>query len=276
MTTTTIDEIAQLIQEGQAAARAGDTFTARERFRRATELEPQRAEAWIGLSSAVPILAEKHDHLRRALALAPGHPEALSGLAAVERLLAAGHQLAPAPAEHPADQPAAGQPRPPAPARCYRHRGHETGLRCIQCERPICGECAELTPVGQLCPDCRLVRRPRNYQISLANLGAAGLAGLLGATAGALVVMLVISPLPLVGLLLALLAGPFSGGLIVGVSDRLTQAKRGRAMQIAVGLGIGLGGLPLLLSTLAGPWLLTLLLAGYLALAVSSAAARLR
>lgn len=278
MTITTTAEISQLIQEGQAAADTGDTFTARERFRRATEIEPDSAEAWIALSTTVPVLAEKRDHLRRALRLAPTHPQAQAELADVERLLAEGHQLAPIAtlvAQPAGDNRAPAMSSPPTPARCYRHSGCETGLHCIQCDRPICGECAEVTPVGQLCPDCRLARRPRNYQISLANLGAGWLAGLIGAAAGALVVVLVISPLPLFGLFLTLLAGPFSGGLIVGLSDRLTHAKRGRPMQFAVGVGIGLGGLPLLL-LLAAPTLPTLLLGGYLALALSSAALRLR
>ena len=39
------------------------------------------------------------------------------------------------------------------PAYCYRHPDRQTGLRCSRCDRPICGECANPAPVGQLCPD---------------------------------------------------------------------------------------------------------------------------
>jgi membrane associated rhomboid family serine protease len=39
------------------------------------------------------------------------------------------------------------------PTYCYRHPDRQTGLRCSRCERPICGECANPAPVGQLCPD---------------------------------------------------------------------------------------------------------------------------
>jgi len=39
------------------------------------------------------------------------------------------------------------------PTFCYRHPDRQTGLRCSRCERPICGECANPAPVGQLCPD---------------------------------------------------------------------------------------------------------------------------
>jgi membrane associated rhomboid family serine protease len=39
------------------------------------------------------------------------------------------------------------------PTYCYRHPDRRTGLRCSRCDRPICGECANPAPVGQLCPD---------------------------------------------------------------------------------------------------------------------------
>jgi membrane associated rhomboid family serine protease len=41
----------------------------------------------------------------------------------------------------------------PTPTTCYRHPDRVTGLRCSRCDRPICGECANPAPVGQLCPD---------------------------------------------------------------------------------------------------------------------------
>ena len=37
---------------------------------------------------------------------------------------------------------------------------------CTVCGRPICGECAMMTSVGQLCPDDRKARRPSNYKVS--------------------------------------------------------------------------------------------------------------
>lgn len=43
-------------------------------------------------------------------------------------------------------------PRPPAPT-CYRHPGRETYVRCVRCDRPICGECQHAASVGFQCPD---------------------------------------------------------------------------------------------------------------------------
>jgi hypothetical protein len=37
---------------------------------------------------------------------------------------------------------------------CYRHPNRQTTLRCNRCEKPICSQCAILTPVGYRCPDC--------------------------------------------------------------------------------------------------------------------------
>ena len=275
--TTTVGEVDQLLQEGRVAALAGDTFTARERFRRATEMEPESAEAWIGLSSVMPVLAERRVYLQRALALEPGMAEAQAGLADVEKLLAEGLRLTPAQrqVEQRARDGAAERPEVVLAA-CYRHPQRETGLRCFQCGEPICSKCAQVADVGQLCPHCRLARRPRNYQVSAGNLAVAGLAGLVAGLTGALLVVLVIGRIPLFGLILTLLAGPFSGELVVRLSDQLTQAKRGSSMRLVVGLALGLGGLPLLAPLLFAPSLLTLLLAGYLALAISSAVTRLR
>ena len=37
---------------------------------------------------------------------------------------------------------------------CVNHPNRETSLRCNRCEKPICTQCAVLTPVGYRCRDC--------------------------------------------------------------------------------------------------------------------------
>ncbi|HEX2046106.1 MAG TPA: rhomboid family intramembrane serine protease [Gaiellaceae bacterium] len=37
---------------------------------------------------------------------------------------------------------------------CYRHPGRETGVRCSNCERPICTDCMVYAAVGIKCPEC--------------------------------------------------------------------------------------------------------------------------
>ena len=251
-------EVQQLIQEGRAAALAGDTFAARTSFRRAAELDPENVDAWLGLSGVVPILAEKREHLLRVLALAPGNEEARASLAYVEKLQAEGLQIAPSrrrEERHASGDasPLLSAPEPDAPAEaqalfCYRHPDRETGLRCVQCERPICGACAQITNVGQLCPECRRARRPANYQVTTANAIVGGVVALIAAALIALPFLLFARGF-FVFLIIIFLA-PAVAELVVRITDRLTRLKRGRAMQVAVGAGFALGTAPWLLASL--------------------------
>jgi hypothetical protein len=37
---------------------------------------------------------------------------------------------------------------------CANHPGRETSLRCNRCDKPICAQCAVLTPTGYRCKEC--------------------------------------------------------------------------------------------------------------------------
>ncbi|MFO7166752.1 MAG: hypothetical protein DIU80_001875 [Chloroflexota bacterium] len=279
MAESTAAEVQQLIQEGRAAALAGDTFAARNSFRRATELDPESVEAWLGLSSVVPILSEKREHLQRVLTLDPNHAEARASLAYVEKLQAEGLQIAPSRRREERiasgdASPLLSAPEPPeaAPATqtlyCYRHPDRETGLRCVQCERPICGACAQITPVGQLCPECRRARRPANYQVSTANAIVAGVVALVAAALICLPFLLFARGF-FVFLIIIFLA-PAVAELVIRIADRLTKTKRGRPIQVAVGVGFALGALPWLLVSL------NLFLLMFVVLVIITAVTRLR
>ena len=267
------DEVQQLVQDGRAAAMAGDTFAARASFRRATELDPSCTEAWLGLSGVVPILAEKRDYLRRVLEIEPDNAEAAASLRYVEKLQAEGLQIAPSKRRE--ERTASGDASPllsapepvlPAVEYCYRHPDRETGLHCIQCNRPICGACAQTTPVGQLCPECRRGRRPSNYQVSARDVIVGALVALI---ASALVaVLLLFVTRGFFGLIIIFMAGPAIAEFIIRIVDRFTRLKRGRPMQVAVGVAMALGTLPFAL--------LNPLLFLYLVLGVTTAVARLR
>jgi membrane associated rhomboid family serine protease len=51
---------------------------------------------------------------------------------------------------------------------CYRHPNRETGVRCSNCERPICPDCMTSTPVGMRCPEC--ARRGRTQMRTISSL----------------------------------------------------------------------------------------------------------
>jgi hypothetical protein len=275
MAESTTDEVQQLVQQGRAAAMAGDTIAARASFRQATEIDPDCAEAWVGLSGAVPILAEKREYLQRALALEPGNADIAASLRYVEQLQSQGMQLEPSRRREERNasgdaSPLLSAPEQPATAveYCYRHPDRETGLHCIQCGRPICSECATMTPVGQICPEDRRARRPSNYQVSGGDVVVAGLVAFF---ATALVAFLLgLFRLGFFGIFIMFMLGPAIAEFIVRIVDRVTKLKRGRPMQITVGTAMVLATLPMVLLT--GNFLLLL----FLAVGVSTAVARLR
>lgn len=291
-TTTTAGEARALVAEGNAALIAGDAYTARQRFRQALELDPERVEAWVGLAGSVRPYREKREHLQRALTIDPANPEARAVLAQVEARLAAGEILAPggvqvrepvaaAPAEPP--PPVTAPPAAPSDTLyCYIHPGRETGLRCTNCDRPICGECAQRAAVGQLCPECAKARRPVNYQVSGANLVTAGAVALVYGLLMTFLASQLLGMIGFFGLFAAFLLGPVVGDLLVRLSDRLTRNKKGRPMQLALAGCYALGASPLFLLLVLVGGLRLLFSAGVLALilftvtAITTIVARVR
>lgn len=285
----TTNDIASLIQEGQAALLAGDTYEARQRFRRVVELDPTSAAGWIGLAGAVRPYKEKQQYLQRALELDQTSTEARASLEYVEAKLAIGEILAPRGVSTPVDDPilpsfddsrsesdsAYPDIKPATEMQyCYIHPDRETGLHCTQCERPICAECMVRAPVGQLCPECARARRPRNYQVSVGNLAVAGLIGLVGSFFANFVAAQFLFRLGFFAFFLAFILAPMAGELFVRILDRVTHGKRGKEMQVTVGISIGLGAAPLLPFLLGGFPSLPLLL--FIIMTITTAVARLR
>lgn len=275
---STTSEVQTLIQAGNAALVAGDTYEARQRFRRATELEPENVEAWMGLAGSVRPYSEKREHLQRALTLDPGNGEVRASLEYVEGKIAAGEVLAPRGVTEPkpervpddlieeGDLPLAAHET--ETQYCYLHPDRETGLRCTHCDRPICSQCLVRAPVGQLCPECARARRPRNYQVSANTLLIAVPIALISSALVSVLVALFLRGF--FAFIIAFIIAPFVAEFIVRVLDRLTHAKRGRTMQIAVGVSIGLGAAPMLMLTLSLPLLL------FIIITISTAVTRLR
>jgi hypothetical protein len=241
-----------LLQAGRVAANAGDTMAARRYFRQATELAPEIAETWIGLSSVVPVLSEKRNYLERAVSLDPGNQEAQASLQYVTQLIAQGATLIPSAnqarrtAETASASASAASPSEPSTATseiayCYRHPTRETGLRCVSCERPICASCAYPAPVGHLCPECRNQRRPVNYQVNPGQLAVAATVAFFSSMVLLVLFELLTSAVGFFSFYLAFILGPLAGALIARIVDRFVRSKRGRAIQITVGVAVVLG-----------------------------------
>ncbi len=127
---------------------------------------------------------------------------------------------------------------------CYRHPDRETMLRCARCERPICSECAVLTPTGYRCEECiRGQQKVFDTAKSIDYPVAFVLAGLL-AFGGSLVVgvlgFFIIFVAPLVGLVIA------------EAVRRAVHRRRSPQLYRLAAAGAALGALPFLAINIFG------------------------
>lgn len=264
----TTEEVEALIRRGTTAARLGDREEARQAFRQATKLDPTNVEAWLGLSGVVGTLTEKRQCFQRVLELDPANPEAQEGLEAVERRLTSRDSepisFAPAP-----EAEVAIAPQPQTAAVCYRHPNIETGLQCMQCGRFICGRCSQLTPVGQICLECRRERRAPNYKVGPVDLVKGFIAAFIAGALGALITRFIPGGFFLI--IFIIILGPIIGESVMRIIEYATN-KRGPAIQAAVTGGL-LGGAGVVSFFIGANWLMLLI---FLILAISTAVARLR
>jgi len=121
---------------------------------------------------------------------------------------------------------------------CTVHPDRETTLRCNKCDRPMCPECAVLTPVGYRCRECVRGIQSGYYKATQTDYATifAVCAGLTGVAAA------IFSAINL-GLLFTLILALPIGGMIAEGALRFTSRRRGRqSANIAVG-GAVAGGL---------------------------------
>ncbi len=216
-------EAASLVQRGIAAARAGERDEARSVLTRATDLDPENAQAWLELAGVVDDLQQKRTYLQRALQLKPFDEEARLGLERVEQKLGI---------------TSAAQPAAEETLHCTWHPDRETLLRCARCGKPMCPECSRRHPVGLRCKECAQAMRSPLYKVSTSDFAIAGLVGLVLATIAA-GVMTFIGGLWFI----ALFVGPAIGGFVGETMSRVVRNKRGRGMQLLAGVCIVLGAM---------------------------------
>ncbi len=121
---------------------------------------------------------------------------------------------------------------------CYLHPERETLLRCNNCARPICAQCAILTPTGYRCKECiqsqqKKFETAQATDLVIAPLLAAGLS-----FAGSLVATTL-------GFFTIFLA-PFAGMAIVEVCRLVTQRRRSVLLVRLITAATLIGSLPYL------------------------------
>lgn len=150
---------------------------------------------------------------------------------------------------------------------CALHPERDTELRCNRCERYMCVECAQRTPVGYTCRQCL-----RSHEDKFFTGGALDyvIVAALGAAGGAAMALL----MTLIGgfLLLGVVIAPALGGAIAQLALGATGRRRGRHSGLVCAASVLLGGLALGLF-ISGMGLFSLI---YLGLAASAAFARFK
>jgi len=116
---------------------------------------------------------------------------------------------------------------------CANHPDRETGLRCNRCGKPICSECAVLTPVGYRCKQCV---REQQQQFETARPLDFVLIAVLAAAGGGLGSLL-LGIFNLWGVFLA----PVVGGGLGDILQRVIRPRRSRNMPWFAAAGVLLG-----------------------------------
>jgi hypothetical protein len=133
---------------------------------------------------------------------------------------------------------------------CYVHPNRETSLRCNNCERPICAQCAVRTPTGYRCREC--VRGQQKafdtsewYDYIFGFIVAAVLSGI------ASFLVTLIGGIGFFGWILIAAGAPTAGVLISESVRSVTRKRRSRPLFITVAVAVVLGALPVILFQLA-------------------------
>jgi hypothetical protein len=129
---------------------------------------------------------------------------------------------------------------------CYVHPNRETTLRCNNCNRPICAQCAVRTPTGYRCKECvrgqqKVFNTSEWYDYVLGFVVAAVLSGV----AASLVTM--IGGIGIFGWFIIAAGAPTAAVVIAEGVRLVTRRRRSRPLFITVVVGVVLGALPVIL-----------------------------
>src|SRR5512140_3662215 len=129
---------------------------------------------------------------------------------------------------------------------CYVHPDRETSLRCNNCNRPICADCAIRTPTGYRCRECVRVQlkvfdTSQWYDYIL----GFGVAVVLSAVAAFLVTL--IGRIGFIGWFLIAAGAPTAAVVIAAGVRMVTRRHRSRPLFITVAAGVVLGAIPVIL-----------------------------
>ena len=135
---------------------------------------------------------------------------------------------------------------------CYVHPTRETALRCNNCNRPICAECAVRTPTGYRCRECVKMQQ-KVFDTALGRDYVFGfvVAALLSLGMAFLVTIILSIGFGILGWFLLLAGAPTAGVIIAEAVRNITRKRRSRPLFLTVAAGVVAGALPIMLGALA-------------------------
>ena len=252
-----------LLRQADKVAENGKRAAAAQLYTEILEEAPETEAAWIGLAAVEIETADKEKALQQALAINPDSIAAKKGLARLwSEALPEVEEVVEETAVSPAPSKDEHQHAVVSPAKqeeafdlvCYRHPDRDTALRCYNCNKPICSQCAVKTPVGYSCPDCIREKedvffnsKPTDYVVApLVALPLSILAGYLISFLGG----------GFFGYIIVFFVGGLIGGFIGRISKRAVGYRRGRYLPHTVGamviLGAVIPSIPILLAIVLG------------------------
>jgi hypothetical protein len=122
---------------------------------------------------------------------------------------------------------------------CANHPTRQTLLRCNRCQKPICSECAVLTPTGYRCKDCVRGIQKRFDNARPIDLPLAAVFTLILSFGGSFVARIL-------GFFTIFVA-PILGVIIVEVVRRIVHQRRSQNLFLVTAGAAAVGSLPLLI-----------------------------
>ncbi len=123
---------------------------------------------------------------------------------------------------------------------CYKHPDRETLLRCNQCGRPICSDCAVKVSTGYRCKEC-VHEQQKRFDTSIKR---DYIIGPLIAFAVALAGSLICTWIPWIpGIITSLLLGGLCGRLICALTRKALNKRRSSNLTLAITAAAGIGAL---------------------------------
>lgn len=142
---------------------------------------------------------------------------------------------------------------------CYVHPNRPTMLRCNRCERPICAQCAILTPTGYRCKECV---RAQQKIFDTAVWSDYVIAFVVAAVGSGIVSALVLIVSNIFFGILILFLAPGAGAVIGNLVLRFIKNRRSHTLFLTAAVGMVVGALPALF-LVSLPALLGLLSGGF-------------